>query len=482
MAGLASSTERLRTGEGTTLSARQIRLGLVLFGTGGPGRQYMWLDPEIPVDASVNIDWFIEQARLAEAAKFDLIFIVDSQFITANSPPHYLNRLEPLTLLSALAVATTHIGLVGTLTTSFNEPFNVARRLASLDLISHGRAGWNVVTSGDAGAAGNFGLDEHYDYDTRYGRGLEFVKVVQGLWDSYEDDAFVRDRSTRTFLDATRQHALNHRGQYFSVVGPLNIVRSKQGQPVIFQAGNSEQGRDLGGAIGEGIFTHAPTIGAGQDFYRDIKARAVASGRNPDEVVVLPGISPVVGDTDAEAREIERELQLADQDFDSALAEFGRPFGWHDFRQYDLDAAFPEEALRYAENSFKTNAESIVTLAKSNNFTLRETILHRITPKPGPFVGAPETVANTMQEWFEARALDGYNITVGHPAQLRRFIDDVLPILRERGVLRREYESDTLRGNLGLPFPENRHAVARRGPQVDRETSPALEGAAAHAN
>ena len=176
---------------------RQLKLGAVSHGVGGPGSPYLWLDEDFPVDASVNINWYIELARRAEAAKFDLIFIVDSQFITADSPPHYLNRLEPITLLSALAVSTTHLGLVATMTTSYNDPFNVARRLASLDLISGGRSGWNVVTSGDAGAAANFSRDEHFDYDTRYGRGLEFVRVCQGLWDSYEEDAFPRDRSSR---------------------------------------------------------------------------------------------------------------------------------------------------------------------------------------------------------------------------------------------------------------------------------------------
>jgi FMN-dependent oxidoreductase (nitrilotriacetate monooxygenase family) len=433
-------------------------------GAGGPGHHYTWLDPEIPADASVNIHWYTEQARIAEAAKFDLVFIVDSQFITADSPPHYLNRLEPLTLLSALAMVTERIGLVGTLTTSYNDPFNVARRLASLDLISGGRAGWNVVTSGDSGAAGNFSRDEHYDYDTRYGRGLEHVQVVQALWDSYEDDAFPRDRRTRLFLDKTRQHQLNHRGKHFSVVGPLNISRSKQGQPVIFQAGDSEQGRDLGATIGEGIFTHAPSLEAGQAFYLDIKSRVKAKGRNPDAVVVLPGITVFVGDTDNEAREIEHETQLADHDFDRALAELGRPFGWHDFRQYDLDAPFPD-VLHAAEKSFKTNAEKIVALANTNGYTLRQTVQHLSAPKPTPFVGSPETVADVLQRWFDERAVDGYNIHVGHPAQFRRFISDVLPILRERGILREDYEADTLRGNLGLPIPENRHTRARRTAQ-----------------
>jgi FMN-dependent oxidoreductase (nitrilotriacetate monooxygenase family) len=455
------------------MSKRQIKLGAVVTGVGGPGQHFRWLDPEIPGDASVNIRWYIEQARLAEAARFDLIFIVDSQFITADSPPHYLNRLEPLTLLSALAVATEHIGLVGTLTTSYNDPFNIARRLASLDLISGGRAGWNVVTSGDAGAAGNFSRDEHYDYDTRYARGLEFVRVAQGLWDSYEDDAFPRDRQTRTFLDPTRQHGLNHRGHHFSVVGPLNVSRSKQGQPVIFQAGDSEQGRDLGATIGEGIFTHAPSIEAGQAFYADIKSRAAAKGRNPDDIVVMPGITVFVGDTDDEGREIERETQLADQDFDRALGELGRPFAWHDFRQYDLDAPFPD-VLHVAERGFRTHAENIVKLASDNNYTLRQTVQQLSGPKPTPFVGSPETVANVLQRWFEERALDGYNIHIGHPAQFRRFTEDVLPILRERGLLRTEYESDTLRGNLGIPVPENRHTRARREGRVATPDGPTV--------
>jgi FMN-dependent oxidoreductase (nitrilotriacetate monooxygenase family) len=442
--------------------SRQLKLGAVTMGAGGPGQHYLWLDPEIPGNASVNINWYIEQARLAEEAKFDLIFIVDSQFITPDSPPHYLNRLEPMTLLSALAVSTRNLGLVATMTTSYNDPFNLARRLASLELISGGRSGWNVVTSGDAGAAANFSRDEHFDYDTRYGRGLEFVRVAQGLWDSYEEEAFPRDRATKTFLDPARQHALDHKGEHFQVAGPLNIERSPQGQPVIFQAGDSEQGRDLGATIGEGIFTHAATIEQGQAFYNDIKGRAKAKGRDPDHIVVMPGMRVFVGDTDKEAREIEHDLQLSDQSFERALAELGRPFAWHDFRQYNLDAPFPaEEALKAAERGFRTNAENIVKLAKSNNFTLRQTVEFISSPKPTPFVGAPETVATEIQRWFDARALDGLNIHVGHPAQWRRFLSEVVPILRERGVVRKEYESGTLRGNLGLPIPENRYAKAR---------------------
>ncbi len=435
------------------MGQRQLKLGLVTTGVGGPGDSNRWLDPDIPLDASVNIDWYIEVVRQAEAAKFDLVFIVDSQYITKDSPPHYLNRLEPLTLLSALAVATTHIGLVGTLTTSYNAPFNLARRLASLDLISKGRAGWNVVTSGDAGTAGNYSRDEHFDYETRYGRATEYLDIVRGLWSSYEEDAFVRDRSTGVFLDPSKLHALNHKGQYFSVKGPLNIQRSPQGEPVIFQAGDSEQGRNLGAAVADAIFTHASSIEQGQAFYRDIKARAAKLGRDPDQIVVLPGFTLYVGDTDEAAREAEQHFRRLDQSFDQSLAEFGRSFGWHDFRQYDLDAPFPVQALEFAKNSFYTAAKRITDLAASRNFTLRQTVEHLRASRGSPFVGSPETVANEIIRWFEGRALDGLNIHLGHPSQFTRFTQDVVPILQERGVFRREYEDRTLRGNLGLEKP-----------------------------
>jgi FMN-dependent oxidoreductase (nitrilotriacetate monooxygenase family) len=454
-----------------SIPRRQIKLGAVLTGAGGPGQFNKWLDPEVQADASIDVNWYIEQARLAEAAKFDLVFIVDSQFITADSPPHYLNRLEPLTLLSALAVTTQHIGLVGTLTTSYNDPFMVARRLGSLDLISGGRAGWNVVTTGDAGTAGNFSLDEHFDYDTRYGRALEHVRVAQGLWDSYEDDAFPRDRERKVFLDPAKLHALNHTGTYFSVVGPLNISRSPQGQPVIFQAGDSEQGRDLGAEIADGIFTHSASLEQALAFSTEMKARAAAKGRNPEQVLVMPGVGVYVGDTDDEARELELELQRADGGFEQALAQFGRPFGWHDFRQYDLDAPFPQESLVHAELGFRTGATKIAEMAKEKNLTLRQTVEAVSSPRRTPFAGSPETVANELQRWFEAGAVDGYNIHIGHPSQTKRLVEDVLPILRDRGVLRREYEGSTLRENLGLPFLENRHTVARRQATATAATS-----------
>ena len=442
---------------------RQMHLGAVPYGTGGPGSHTLWLDPEIPGDASVDVDWFVEMARLAERGKFDLVFIVDSQFITPYSPPHYLNRLEPLTLLSALAVQTESIGLVGTATTSFNSPFNLVRRLGSLDLISGGRAGWNVVTTGDAGTAGNYGLEEHYDYDTRYGRAQEYVELARALWDSYEDDAFLRDRETGVFLDRSKQHVLNHEGEYFRVRGPLNLQRSPQGHPVVFQAGDSDQGRDLGASVGEGIFTFAPTLEAGRAFYDDIKGRARARfGRRPDDLVVMPGIKVVVGDTDEEAREIEAANNERDHTFAAALAEFGRPFGWHDFQQYDLDAPFPAEALQYGERSFFTQAQAITQRAVENGWTLRQAVEATRQFHRSEFVGSPETVAARLTEWWEARACDGFNIGLDHPSNFRRIVDEVVPLLQERGVFRGDYEATTLRGHLGLPVPVNRYAAQRK--------------------
>lgn len=448
-------------------------------GVGGPGQHDTWLNPEIPGDASVDIRWYIARAQQAEAAKFDLLFIVDSQFITPDSPHHYLNRLEPLTLLSAVAVHTSHIGLVGTLTTSYNDPYNVARRLASLDLISGGRAGWNVVATGDGGTAGNYGRDEHYDYETRYARALEHVRVTQGLWDSYEDDAFPRDKDKGIFLDRSRQHALHHVGEHFSVVGPLNIARSPQGQPVIFQAGDSNEGRDLGASIGEGIFTLNKSIEEGRAFAQDIRSRAVAKGRDPRNILIMPGIAPIIADTDEEAAEMER-ARLDGKDFDRALAELGRPFGWHDFSGYDLDAPFPELGS-LGDLSFRTQAESIKKLARENRLTLRQVVDHQLAGRRSPFSGSPLTVANEIQRWFEAGAFDGINLTVNAPSDFAQFTERVLPILRERGVVRAEYEATTLRGNLGLPVPENRHAAARRAPAVpsapavpDRKPAPAL--------
>ena len=318
------------------------------------------------------------------------------------------------------------------------------------------------MTSGDAGTAGNYGKDEHYDYDTRYARAHEYLAVARGLWRSYEDDALVRDRETAVFVDKSKLHALNHKGQFFSVVGPLNIQRSLQGEPVIFQAGDSDQGRDLGAAIGDGIFTHANSVEQGQAFYNDIKGRAKRLGRDPDQIVILPGTNVTIGDTDEEAREIERYWKSQDHSFDQALGELGRSFGWHDFRQYDLDAPFPIETLEFAKRSFFTNAKKITDQAVAQGWSLRQTVESTRTVRSSPFVGSAETVAAEIARWFEARAFDGLNIYAGHPSQFRRFTQEVIPLLQERGLFRTDYEHETLRGHLGLDIPANRRATAQQ--------------------
>jgi FMN-dependent oxidoreductase (nitrilotriacetate monooxygenase family) len=426
-----------------------------VYGVGGPGQHGLWKDPRVPTNASIDIDYYIQLAQAAERALFDALFIVDSQFINPSYPAHYLNRLEPLTLLSAVATHTKSIGLVGTASSTYNSPFNLARRFASLDHISHGRAGWNVVTSFDTGTSKNYGLDEHLDYATRYGRALEAVQVIQGLWDSYEDDAFPADVERNVFLDPAKLHALDHRGEHFAVAGPLNISRSPQGQPVIFQAGVSEDGRNLAAHVAEGIYAPNGSLEDCQAYLADIKQRAAALGRDPDHVVIFISAAPVVGATDAEAQALSREIYEADNDFDRKLGFLGRSFGAHDFSQYDLDAPFPDVA-HLAEKGGRTRAADIVTRARDEGLTLRQVVESVSEYEPSPFTGAPETVADAIAYWVEARATDGLNLRFRTVDDLERFAGDVVPLLQKRGVFRTSYESDTLRGHLGLPIPANR--------------------------
>jgi FMN-dependent oxidoreductase (nitrilotriacetate monooxygenase family) len=431
-----------------------------------------WRHPDVPGDASVDIKWFQENARRAEDAKFDLVFIVDSPYITPDTAPHFLNRLEPLTMLSAVAAATSKIGLVATLTTSYNEPFNVARAFASLDLISRGRAGWNVVTTGLEGAAQNYGREEHIDHSVRYRRAKEHIEVVKGLWDSYEDDAFPRDKERGIFLDKDKLHALHHKGEFFSVRGPLNISRSPQGQPVLFQAGTSEEGRNLAAEVAEAIYANEETFEEAQDYYRDIKRRTELAGRNPDHILIFPGLTPVIAESDAEA---EARVQATQEKLDlrKALVQLGRPFNYYDFTQHELDAPFPELG-ELGGNGYKGHAERIKRVAREQRLTLRETAW-RFAGRKSKFVGSPETVANEIERWFSGRACDGFNYRVENPSEFKLFIERVLPILRARGLIRSDYQGDTLRGHLGLPVPENRYTRARRAaaPEQSAEASAA---------
>lgn len=440
--------------------SRKLHLALHPYGVGGPGQHGLWKDPRVAKNASIDIDYYLHQAKAAEHALFDALFIVDSQFINATYPAHYLNRLEPLTLLSAVATHTRRIGLVGTASSTYNAPFNLARRFASLDHISGGRAGWNVVTSFDTGTSRNYGLEEHLDYATRYARALEFVQVARGLWDSYEDDAFPADVERGVFLDPEKLHPLDHVGEHFQVAGPLNLSRSPQGQPVIFQAGVSEEGRDLAARVAEGIYAPGGSLEQAQEYYADIKKRTAAYGRDPEHIKIFIHGGPVVAATDEKARQREREIFEEDNDLGRNLALLGRSFGAYDFSVHDLDAPFPDVA-HLAEKGGRTAAAKIIDRAKAESLTLRQVAESVNAFRASPFVGAPDTVADAIERWFDAGAFDGINLAFRTTEELDLFVDGVVPLLQRRGLFRTAYEADTLRGHLGLPIPPNRHTEAR---------------------
>ena len=360
-----------------------------------------------------------------------------------------------MTILSAIAGNTNHIGLVGTVTVSYSEPYTVGRQFASLDHISHGRAGWNVVTSWLSGTADNYSRDHHPEHSERYEIAQEFLDVTKGLWDSWEDDAFVYDKESGVFFDKEKLHTLNHKGKYFSVKGPLNIARSKQGQPVIFQAGVSETGRNFAAKNADAIFAGFQPKEEAQAYYADVKRRARGFGRNPDELFILPGIIPMIGDSQEEADHKHQEIANL-LTIDKALHALGRPFDDHDFTQYPLDEPFPDLG-DLGSDSHRGTSEKIKLAAKERNLTLRQVALEFATPK-GDFVGTPEKVADLIQEWIEDEAADGFIVGASTPKGLPEFVDRVVPILQERGLFRKEYEHDTLRGNLGLNVLENRYS------------------------
>lgn len=440
-----------------TIAPRTLKLGFVLHGVGAGWGD--WRHPEAVTNASTNFGFYKAQAQLAEQARFDFLFVADSVHITPRSSPHYLNRFEPVTILSALAAVTSHIGLVATITASYSEPFTVARQLASLDHISGGRVAWNVVTSWLDGSARNYGRTEHYAHDVRYRLANEHLDVVQGLWDSWEDDALVHDKETGQFLDEKKLHRLDHQGEFFSVEGPLNISRSPQGQPVIFQAGASESGKSFAAQRADAIFFHADSFEEARAYYQDVKERVAAEGRNPDQVFLLPGFRPIVGRTVEEAERKYEEL-AALVPIDNAIAALARPFNDHDFSQYPLDAPFPELG-DLGRNSQQAASDKIKQHAKTNHLTLREVAQWYARPKR-TFVGTPEQVVDEIQRWFEGGAADGFNFFEALPnTSLKDFVELAVPLLQQRGLLRTEYSASTFRGNLGLPFPINRYTRQR---------------------
>ncbi|SBW22745.1 LLM class flavin-dependent oxidoreductase [Protofrankia symbiont of Coriaria ruscifolia] len=424
-----------------------------------------WRHPNAVPDAGVNIRHLIELARTAERAHFDALFFADLVGVPF-ADQEVLRRVsvvndsfEPTTLLAALSTATTRIGLIATASTTYNEPYHLARTFASLDHLSRGRAGWNLVTSLNDAEARNFGLAEHVEHEERYRRAAEFHEVVTGLWDSFDDDAFRYDQTSGIYFDDDKLHRLDHRGRYFSVTGPLNIPRSPQGRPVVVQAGSSETGRSLAAAVADVVFTQHPDAAAARAFYVDIKARAAAAGRDPDHVVVLPALSTIVGRTLTEAEDkADRLYALLDPRV--ALADLAYWLGGVDLSAYPLDGPLPQLPL---SNQSRSAQRLIVERARARNLTIRE-LARGLARDDRTIVSTPEGVADHIQEWFETQAADGFNVIFPYlPETLDDFANLVIPHLQRRGLFRTSYQGRTLRENLGLPRPASRYARGRAG-------------------
>jgi FMN-dependent oxidoreductase (nitrilotriacetate monooxygenase family) len=405
----------------------------------------------------IDLKFFREIAAIAERGKLDAVFLSDLLALR-NHAEGPSQALEPTVLLTALAGATTHVGLIGTASTTFNDPFNLARRFASVDHLSGGRVAFNAVTTYDASAAANFSHDVPLSTDERYARAQEFVEVVTKLWDSWEDDAFIAEQATGRYADPSRVHAIDHRGTYFSVRGPLTVPRSPQGRPVLVQAGSSEGGRALAARFADAVFTAQTTLPTAQAFYAEMKERVRRHGRNPDHFLLLPGLYPVIGGTEAEARRRKAELDaLLDTD-----REVGRLAGALGLAPDDLriDAPLPYELIAKTARSDISRGfvDSTVALAKSENLTVRD-LLDRNPGAHRIIVGTPEQIADDIAQWFHERGADGFNLNADvFPSGLAAFVDHVVPILQRKGIFRRDYESATLRGHFGLPRPESQYA------------------------
>jgi N-acetyl-S-(2-succino)cysteine monooxygenase len=430
----------------------KMHLGLFVLGTGHHVAGWRVEGAEAGAE---NLALIERIAQTAERARFDLLFFADALNTGPKVHPSVLVRLEPLTLLAALATKTTHIGLAATASTTYSDPYNLARAFASIDHISGGRAGWNVVTGAFAEAAGNFGNVGHPPHELRYAIATEFVQVAKGLWDSWEDGAIVMDKATGRFADISKMHELNFKGQFFSVKGPLNISRPPQGYPVIIQAGASETGKDLAASIAEVVFAVQQDMQVSRKLVDDLRARAEKFGRNPDHLKVLPGVCPIIGESEADAK---AKLRMLGEFSDpaSALKVLSERLG-QDLSSYPLDGPVPTLP---PSTIMQGHAVTLSALAKKNNMTLRElrdyaaaAMGHRL------LLGTPEQVADGLQEWFVAGAADGFNIMPPwFPGAFDDFVNEVVPILQQRGLFRTEYTGRTLRDHLGLPRPPHPRA------------------------
>jgi FMN-dependent oxidoreductase (nitrilotriacetate monooxygenase family) len=422
-----------------------------------------WRHPEVPAGGAADYQYFLNSARIAERAKFDMVFFADGIGIRADdNPPGSLARtnrnveLEPLTLLAALAPMTSHIGLVSTASTTYNEPYHVARKFASIDNISGGRAGWNIVTSWSEQEAWNFNRATHLDYDTRYDRAREFVDVVTGLWDSWEDDAFLHDKASGQFYDPAKLHVLNHKGKHFSVRGPLSAPRTPQGRPILVQAGAAEQGQEIAARNADVVYAAQVDMGEAAAYYASLKGRMAKYGRRPEHLLVMPALVTTVGRTRAEATEKFEQLQALIDPM-VGLANLSRSMG--DLSGYDLDGPVPEPL----NAPVRSIAYNMWNMAKRENLTIRQLYEQKAAGSGGlRLQGTAADIVDVMQEWVEAGAADGFNLTPTHlPHGIVDFAELVVPELRRRGLFREEYEGPTLRENLGLPYPANRHGAGR---------------------
>ncbi len=421
-----------------------------------------WRYPGGTPDANFNLKALVTYAQTLERGKFDAFFMAD-HLAVLNMPMDALKRsatvtsFDPLTLLPALAMATKHLGLIATASSTFEPAYTIARRFASLDHISEGRAGWNLVTTSNPDAALNFGMDDQMPHAERYARAREFFDVVTGLWDSWADDAFVRDVENGIYFDPSRLHVLDHKGKYLKVRGPLNIARPVQGWPVIVQAGASDAGRQLAAETAEMVFAAGGPIADARAFYADVKGRAAKIGRNPDHIKILPGAFVVVGDSLDEAKEKRARLDSL-VNYDSSIAAVSMALGV-DARRFDPDKPLPDD-IPETEAS-KSGRDRVIELGKRENLTVRQ-IAGRLGGYGGlGMLGTPAMIADQMEEWLKTEACDGFNIMFPYlPGGLDDFVDKVVPELQRRGLFRTEYEGTTLRENLGLPRPENRFFAA----------------------
>ncbi|MEV5873795.1 LLM class flavin-dependent oxidoreductase [Streptomyces sp. NPDC052101] len=433
-----------------------MRLGAFLYPTGY--HVAAWRHPGVPADAGVNFAHYAELARTAERGTLDFLFLPDSSAMRGADLPElsraairYVAQFEPLTLLGALAAVTERIGLTATVSSTYNEPYHTARKIASLDHISGGRAGWNLVTSQNPYEAYNFGLPEHPEHAARYRRAHEFAEVVKGLWDTWSDDAWVRDKDSGRFFDPERIRPLDHRGEHFSVRGPLNVPRGPQGHPVTLQAGSSEAGRELAAATADVVFTAQHDKDDVRAFTEDVRARAGKYGRDPSSVLVMAGVFPFVGRTRAEAEEKRERLQdLIDPEVGLALLQ--SELGHADLSGCDLDGPLPELP---PSDSGRSRGDLLARMAADDGLSIRQ-LYKRVAGSRGhrQVVGTAESVADELTDWYESGVVDGFVVMPPSlPDGLADFVDLVVPELRRRGLFRTAYEGRTLRDHLGLHRP-----------------------------